>query len=71
LLDPLALATPETEAVYSPFECSTLPLYCFPATVVEKLVAISSSAELLLALPPPPPLPPLVEDELVCELCAP
>jgi hypothetical protein len=34
-LDPLAEAKPETEAVYSPCDFSTLPEYCLPATVVE------------------------------------
>jgi hypothetical protein len=37
MLDPLAVAPerPETEAVYSPPDSSTLPEYCFPPTVVE------------------------------------
>jgi hypothetical protein len=39
----------ETEAVYCPFDSSTLPEYCLPATVVEKKVACISAA-LLLAL---------------------
>lgn len=49
----LALAvTPamlETEAVYCPPDSSTLPEYCFPPTVIEKLIACISAA-LLLAL---------------------
>ena len=63
-LEPVALApaTPETEAVYSPSDSLTLPEYCLPSTVVEKLLAaeISSDALLLLLLLPPPP-------ELECE----
>jgi hypothetical protein len=50
-LGPLA-ETPgrlETEAVYCPFDSSTLPEYCLPPTVVEKLTACIS-ATLLLAL---------------------
>jgi hypothetical protein len=39
----------ETEAVYCPFVSSTLPEYCLPPTVVEKLTACISAA-LLLAL---------------------
>ncbi len=57
-LDPVAVApdTEETVAVYSPSDSSTLPEYCLPATVVEKLVAASiSSVALLLLAPPPPP----------------
>lgn len=50
----LALAvTPamlETEAVYCPPDSSTLPEYCFPPTVIEKLIACISAALLLLAL---------------------
>jgi hypothetical protein len=54
-LDPLAVA-PErvaTVATYLPFDSSTLPEYCVPPTVVEKLVCCISSAALLLALAPP------------------
>jgi hypothetical protein len=54
-LEPVALATPETEAVYSPSDSLTLPEYCLPATVVLKLVAAASTSctALLLLLPPP------------------
>jgi hypothetical protein len=52
-----APARPETEAVYCPPEFSTLPEYCLPATVVEKLVACFTSSAALLLLPPPPPPP--------------
>jgi hypothetical protein len=57
-LDPVAVA-PESvgsEATYSPSDSETLPEYCFPSTVVEKLVTCISWATLLPALAPPPPL---------------
>jgi len=60
-----APARPETEAVYCPFESFTLPEYCLPATVVEKLVAcIAAAALLLLPPPPPPPEREVLEDEV-------
>jgi hypothetical protein len=55
-LDPDAVA-PErlgSEATYSPFDSETMPEYCFPAMVVEKLVSCICWAALLLALTPPP-----------------
>jgi len=48
-LGPLA-ETPgrlETEAVYCPPDSSTLPEYCLPPTVVEKLIVCISAALLL------------------------
>jgi hypothetical protein len=53
--------TPEAEAVYSPSDSCTLPEYCLPLTVVEKLVAAVTSSTTAALLPPPPPPP-----ELVC-----
>jgi hypothetical protein len=63
-LDPLAVAPErvETEATYSPPDSSTLPEYCVPATVVEKLVSCISSAAL------PPALAP--QEEWLCLLLA-
>jgi hypothetical protein len=70
MLDPVAVAPErvETEAVYCPFDSCTLPEYCLPCTVVEKLVAcFTSSAALLLPPPPPPPEREVFVDEVVVE----
>jgi hypothetical protein len=57
-LDPVTVAPARfgTEAVYSPPLSSTLPVYCVPPTVVEKLVAISPAIVLLFSEAKPPPL---------------
>lgn len=70
MLDPVAVAPErvETEAVYCPFDSCTLPEYCLPCTVVEKLVAACISSTALL--PPPPPPPPereVLADEVVAD----
>jgi hypothetical protein len=70
MLDPVAVAPErvETEAVYCPFDSCTLPEYCLPCTVVEKLVVcISSAALLLLPPPPPPPEREVFADEVVVD----